>query len=79
MNKLFFLRFIHDPAQDTFEIDKNCTSAADTTRTAMGFSSTTAAAVPLSLLKDLHQMQQEGQVRRHLRPRAASRLYRNRR
>ena len=61
MNKLFFLRFIHDPAQDTFEIDKELHLSRRHHPHGNGlFEHYCRRWVSLSLLKDLHQMQQEG-------------------
>ncbi|MCB9297896.1 MAG: helix-turn-helix domain-containing protein [Lewinellaceae bacterium] len=61
MNKLFFLRFIHDPAQDTFEIDKELhLSRRHHPHGNALFEHYCRRWVSLSLLRDLHQMQREG-------------------
>ncbi|MCB0586473.1 MAG: helix-turn-helix domain-containing protein [Phaeodactylibacter sp.] len=61
MNKLFFLRFIHDPLQDTFEIDKELhLSRRHHPHGNALFEHYCRRWVSLSLLKDLHQMQREG-------------------
>ena len=61
MNKLFFLRFIHAPSQDTFEIDKELhLSRRHHPHGNALFEHYCRRWVSLSLLKDLHQMQKEG-------------------
>ena len=61
MNKLFFLRFIHDPEKDTFEIDKELhLSRRHHPHGNALFEHYCRRWVSLSLLQDLHNMQQEG-------------------
>jgi len=61
MDKLFFLRFIHDPEQDDFEIDKELHLSRRHHPHGNGlFEHYCRRWVSLSLLKDLHHMQQEG-------------------
>ncbi len=59
--KLFFLRFIHDPERDTFEIDKELHLSRRHHPHASGlFEHYCRRWVSLSLLKDLRNMQKEG-------------------
>lgn len=61
MNKLFFLRFLHAPAQDTFEIDKELhLSRRHHPHGNALFEHYCRRWVSLSLLQDLHHMQREG-------------------
>lgn len=61
MNKLFFLRFTHDPEQDIFEIDKELHLSRRHHPHSNGlFEHYCRRWVSLSLLKDLHNMQKEG-------------------
>lgn len=59
--KLFFLRFLHDPATDLFEIDKELHLSRRHQPHGNGlFEHYCRRWVALSLLNDLHQMQREG-------------------
>lgn len=61
MGKLFFLRFLHDPKEDVFEIDKELHLSRRHHPHGNGlFEHYCRRWVALSLLKDLYQMQQEG-------------------
>ena len=61
MNKLFFMRFLHDPKTDQFEVDKELHLFKRHHPHSNGlFEHYCRRWVSLSLLKDLHQMQQEG-------------------
>jgi XRE family transcriptional regulator, fatty acid utilization regulator len=61
MDKLFFLRFLHDPAADEFEVDKELHLSRRHHPHGNGlFEHYCRRWVSLSLLKDLHHMQQEG-------------------
>ncbi|MCB9276422.1 MAG: helix-turn-helix domain-containing protein [Lewinellaceae bacterium] len=61
MDKLFFLRFLHDPATDTFEIDKELHLSRRHHPHGNALSEHYCRRwVALSLLQDLHQLQQEG-------------------
>ena len=61
MDKLFFLRFTHDPQKDIFEIDKELHLSRRHQPHSNGlFEHYCRRWVSLSLLKDLHRMQKEG-------------------
>ncbi len=61
MDKLFFLRFLHDPETDTFDVDKELHLNRRHHPHSNGlFEHYCRRWVALSLLKDLHQMQREG-------------------
>lgn len=61
MGKLFFLRFLHDPQGDVFEIDKELHLSRRHHPHGNGlFEHYCRRWVALSLLKDLYQMQEEG-------------------
>ena len=61
MGKLFFLRFLHEPTTDTYEIDKELHLSRRHHPHGNGlFEHYCRRWVAVSLLKDLHQLQQEG-------------------
>ncbi|NUQ26380.1 MAG: helix-turn-helix domain-containing protein [Saprospiraceae bacterium] len=61
LSKLFFLRFLHDPAADLFEIDKELHLSRRHQPHGNGLSEHYCRRwVAVSLLNDLHQMQREG-------------------
>ncbi len=61
MDKLFFLRFLHDPGADTFEIDKELHLSRRHHPHGNALSEHYCRRwVALSLLRDLNQLQQEG-------------------
>jgi transcriptional regulator with XRE-family HTH domain len=61
MGKIFFLRFLHDPKSDAFEVDKELHLNRRHHPHGNGlFEHYCRRWVALSLLKDLHQMQKEG-------------------
>lgn len=61
MDKIFFLRFTHDPTSDVFEIDKELHLSRRHQPHSNGlFEHYCRRWVSLSLLKDLHNMQKEG-------------------
>jgi transcriptional regulator with XRE-family HTH domain len=61
MDKLFFMRFLHDPQADEFEVDKELHLSRRHHPHGNGlFEHYCRRWVSLSLLKDLHQLQQEG-------------------
>ncbi|NBC09417.1 MAG: helix-turn-helix domain-containing protein [Bacteroidetes bacterium] len=61
MGKIFFLRFLHDPQRDIFEVDKELHLNRRHHPHGNGlFEHYCRRWVALSLLKDLHEMQQEG-------------------
>ncbi len=61
MGKMFFLRFLHNPKEDVFEIDKELHLSRRHHPHGNGlFEHYCRRWVALSLLKDLHHMQQEG-------------------
>ena len=61
MNKLFFLRFLHDPETDTFDVDKELHLSRRHHPHGNGlFEHYCRRWVALSLLQDLHALQQEG-------------------
>ena len=61
MGKMFFLRFLHDPQTDRFEVDKELHLNRRHHPHGNGlFEHYCRRWVALSLLKDLHQMQREG-------------------